>query len=98
MISGIKPNDDASQPLPDVTTTTWDDTFTNDAVAGHFGITTMQDCCKASCSWPYKNPSPDNANYPALFSCDKNGFILGYNSSDYDYSSPSIYDDDLTYR
>ena len=76
-MTGMKPTDDSSQPLPDATTTTWDGTFAGDVQKGLFGITTMQDCCKPSCAWPYKG-NADNNDYPAIFSCNKNGFINGY--------------------
>jgi hypothetical protein len=48
-----------------------------DRTQGHYCITTMQDCCKPSCSWSQKVESYNlDGERPCVYTCDKNGNIL----------------------
>lgn len=44
-----------------------------DRSQGHYCITTMQDCCKPSCSWSDKGGSNE---WPRADTCDKNGHLI----------------------
>jgi hypothetical protein len=61
-LTGYRPSDDAGQPKP-----------SKGLSLGTKGeITSMQDCCKASCSWG--NKGNFDRKFNAVTTCDKNGF------------------------
>ena len=52
-------------------------TCEGDTTNGHYCITTMQDCCKMSCSWSHKL-SVDllDTDYPCVYTCNNQGQIF----------------------
>lgn len=74
-LTGLRRQDDGSQPRANVRNTL-DIRCRGSREQGRYCITTMQDCCKPSCSWSNKG-LPDTT-YPRADTCDKNGNILNY--------------------
>lgn len=75
-LTGLKRLDDRNYPIPR-STLNLPNKCTGDRSKGHFCITTMQDCCKMSCSWSGKIPSQAfDATHPCIRACDQNGRVL----------------------
>lgn len=66
MLTGLRRSDDDIFPSPSL------ENELNEECRGSTCITTMCDCCKPSCSWPYKG-QPSN-DWSSVRSCDKYGF------------------------
>jgi len=75
-VTGLHRLDDATLPLPSPSLSL-DEQCLGDRTQGHYCVTTMQDCCKMSCSWSGKIPSyaldPD---HPCVFTCDASGAVV----------------------
>jgi len=75
-LSGLKRKDDDYFPEPHL-----ENKFTEKCQGsierGHYCITTMQDCCKPSCSWSNKG-YPDE-QWSKMDTCDENGLIYNIN-------------------
>lgn len=74
-LTGLRRRDDQNYPKINITNKL-DIQCRGDRTQGHYCITTMQDCCKPSCSWSNKG-YPDTV-YSRADTCDKNGNILDY--------------------
>jgi len=75
-VTGLHRLDDNVYPLPSPSVAL-DRACTGDRAMGHFCITTMQDCCKMSCSWGGKIPSyAIDPSWPCIFTCDRNGRVV----------------------
>lgn len=66
-VTGCKPNA-GSNPKPDPTV----QTSAQASSWSSYGTTTMEDCCKPSCSWP-GNVSNTQAPWSAMYQCDVDG-------------------------
>ena len=74
--TGLKRNDDADHPQanPQLRLT---NECQGDRNQGRYCITTMQDCCKMSCSWSGKIANyAFNSSFPCVYTCDKRGVII----------------------
>lgn len=75
-ITGLKRLDDRSFPLPSKNLSLINSCI-GDRTKGHYCITTMQDCCKMSCSWSGKIPSQIlDTTHPCIFTCNRNGDVV----------------------
>jgi hypothetical protein len=75
-ITGLKRTDDVQYPYPHVDLPL-DEECRGDRSQGHYCITTMQDCCKMSCSWSGKIPSYAlDSTHACVYTCDRDGKIL----------------------
>jgi hypothetical protein len=66
-VTGCKPNA-GSNPMPDPTV----QTASQASSWNSYGTTTMEDCCKPSCSWP-QNVSNTQSPWSAMYQCDSSG-------------------------
>lgn len=74
-LTGLRRNDDQNQPYPnrDLHLSGYCE---GSRSGGKYCITSMQDCCKPSCSWSGKG-SPDSV-FNKVDTCDIHGFPIGY--------------------
>lgn len=69
-LTGLKRNDEENLPSPHLENV-FPSSCKGSRENGHYCATTMQDCCKPSCSWSGKGiPHPQ---WPKIDTCDKNG-------------------------
>jgi hypothetical protein len=66
-VTGCKPNP-GNNPMPDPTV----QTAAQASSWSSFSTTTMEDCCKPSCSWP-QNVSNTQSPWSAMYQCDSSG-------------------------
>lgn len=74
-LTGLRRNDDSKRPYPN-RQLHLSGYCEGSREKGKFCITSMQDCCKPSCSWSGKG-SPEN-DYGKVDTCDRHGFPIGY--------------------
>jgi hypothetical protein len=72
-LTGMRRSDDDNFPLPSLTLPL-DQQCSGDRSQGHYCVTTMQDCCKPSCSWPGKTST--DPNYPFVDACLRDGTLI----------------------
>lgn len=72
-MTGLRRTDDSNYPQAD-RTLVLTETCNGDRTNGRYCITTMQDCCKMSCSWNGKVAS--DISYPSVYTCDRHGTII----------------------
>jgi len=72
-ITGLRRMDDRNYPKPNRIMVLME-SCNGDRSNGRYCITTMQDCCKMSCSWNGKVES--EMVYPSVYTCDRDGFII----------------------
>ena len=69
-ITVMRRSDDGNYPLPSLTLHL-DQECGGSRARGRYCVTTMQDCCKVSCSWPGKTST--DPQYPLVDACLRNG-------------------------
>jgi len=75
-LTNLHRTDDQNYPFPSPSLYL-DKSCQGDRTQGHYCITTMQDCCKASCSWSNKVESYFlDENKPCVYTCNRKGDIL----------------------
>ena len=75
-MTGLHRLDDNTLPLPSLGLPLTK-SCTGSRAQGHFCVTTMQDCCKMSCSWGGKIPSYAlDPTWPCIATCHRNGSVI----------------------
>jgi len=75
-VTGLRRKDDQTFPFPNPGLSLPNE-CKGDRTQGHYCITTMQDCCKMSCSWSGKIPSyAKDDEYACVKTCNRQGIVI----------------------